>query len=484
MEFKHFVNQLSQIREALSVENKQFTDIHVTGNHIEYTRDTANRESIDIHDLLDVYNVEQHINTTILQNYIKGRKYSPALAILIAAGFYNQQGMRISEEGKETENTESETVNAAIFWLKQKGLKELIALIKKRVLKISWKRLVASAFLIFPVAIILIAIFIYYPDQGISSALIWISIILVIINSAFFLYLIIFKTDRFQEITYTAYFTLMIFNVGIFPLFNYIKDYHERNTQEIIYTAGFRSWGSKVKYYDIKVSYYDKFGNPYSLDSSIVKNPDNWMPRLWKEDNISANVDTNTLVNFVKTKNEFSITIANCGAVLKPKLFDPKAVSFFIDAKIKLLEIDPNYSPKADSLKYHSSQFCLKVPYNIKEKRASDIYYGFEFFFSNISMSKLRIPGLNFDYTFAELYYQNKYNPQNNYAEKIIKNINSEILQRGQKDTIASNSEIHLSALLFDDNAAFYIIKKNSTLSLPLFSFNISKYGAFNLIEK
>ena len=275
----------------------------------------------------------------------------------------------------------------------------------------------------------------------------------------------------------------MLFNVSIFPLFNFIEDYHERNKIEVTYTAGFRAWGSTIKFSHIKVSYYDKFGNPFSLDPSFINDSLKWKQDIWFKDSENNKMKYET--KFKKDSSGIIIMLKNCGALLDPKLFrKAKATSFYIDAKVELLKIDSFYLTKPDSLKYYNAQFCLKVPYEEKYSTYADIYYGFELSYINFPTSKLRIPGLNFDYTFAELEYKNMYNKESTNSDKVIKTINNAILgHKGDSiKPIDLNLPLNLSAVLYKDDAAFYIYNNNDGYSLPLFNFNINNYGKGNMI--
>src|SRR5665648_130594 len=368
------------------------------------------------------------------------------------------------------------------------SIKRRIEIIKNEAKGISLMRFLVSAFLFSPVLIILIIIRFYHHNAGQDKAIFWISVILLLINIAFFFFLILIKKGEFKAETFTAYFTLMIFNVGIFPLFNYIKEYQERNQIDISYSVGFRSWGAKVEYYDIKISYYDKFGNPYSIPPSIVNDSNNWIRPLWTDENKINNFELGGAVRFKKKNDTLSIIITNCGAIIKPKALNLKASNFCVDAKLRLIQTDSIYKNAKKTEKYQSSQICLKVPVEIDStKNINDIYYAFEFPYSNFSWSKLRIPGFNFDYTDTQLEHQSKSVDQKTYANKIIEGILTTIVHQNQNDSIEEIKElslIHISAVLLDENAAYYIIKNKSTHSLPLFNFNISKYGALNLMEK
>ena len=88
MTFDYFTKQLSQLNEAISVSGKtKYQSIQISGDCIYYTRkSTGKRESLLLEELFNLASQELVINTTIAKKYISGRKYSPACAILIAAG--------------------------------------------------------------------------------------------------------------------------------------------------------------------------------------------------------------------------------------------------------------------------------------------------------------------------------------------------------------------------------------------------------------
>ena len=95
MNFEEFKRKLVQIKVAISEQGKLYTNVQVVGNYIQYSRESGSREQINIYELFEVYNKESFINTTILRNYITGRKFSPSLAFLKTAGFYDSRGNRI-----------------------------------------------------------------------------------------------------------------------------------------------------------------------------------------------------------------------------------------------------------------------------------------------------------------------------------------------------------------------------------------------------
>jgi hypothetical protein len=360
---------------------------------------------------------------------------------------------------------------------------------KSRARKYLFLRILISLVHISPVVFIIGAL-IFFSTEPYTTANIIVGIFLGIINLSFFTYATFLKKDEIQEITYTAYFTLMIFNVGIFPLFNYIKDYQERNKVEVLYTVGFRSWGSEVVYSNIKVNFYDKFGNPYTLADSIVNDPKNWLIRWNHNEMNELKLEADTAFD-VKEK-KMSLSLTNCGAILNPEVYIYRATSFSVSANIHFVQVDPFYLFGNLNERYESSQICLKVPYYLNSERSDDvdyesasgIYYGFELPFWNFSWSKLRIPAFNFDYTEAELYYRMLNDPNDKYARHIIKGIKETILNdtiNEQVSPIAPGATIRLSSSLIGDNASFYLFKTNSTHSLPLFNFRIPDYAEIDL---
>ena len=95
MNFEEFKEKFKQIRVASSEQGKLYTNVQVAGNYIHFTRESGSREQINISELFEAYNKESFINTTILRNYITGRKFSPSLAFLKTAGFYDSIGNRV-----------------------------------------------------------------------------------------------------------------------------------------------------------------------------------------------------------------------------------------------------------------------------------------------------------------------------------------------------------------------------------------------------
>jgi hypothetical protein len=88
MTYDFFIKQLSKLNEVISVTGRtKYESIHISGNRIEYVRKkSGNKEFLFLSQLFELANKEIAINTNIARDYISGRKYSPACAILIAVG--------------------------------------------------------------------------------------------------------------------------------------------------------------------------------------------------------------------------------------------------------------------------------------------------------------------------------------------------------------------------------------------------------------
>ncbi|WP_421920415.1 hypothetical protein [Marinifilum sp.] len=88
MTYDLFVEQLSKLNEAFSITGKaKYDSICISNDRVEYVREkTGNKEFLLLSELFEFAKKESAINTIIARDYISGRKYSPACAILIAAG--------------------------------------------------------------------------------------------------------------------------------------------------------------------------------------------------------------------------------------------------------------------------------------------------------------------------------------------------------------------------------------------------------------
>jgi hypothetical protein len=234
-----FRQKLASVYEASSVKKgTKYSDIKIQDAVITFQRNEGSCECIAISDLYRIYSNEVTINTGILKTYIPGKTQSPAFAILVAAGLYDKFGNRINFEPVKP----------------VKRILDFSIPLKRRLL----------LFLHFlPIIAVLIAIFQLSSDVSpFSIANLIIGGIILIVSGSFLFYVYNYKKDNIGENTYTSYFTLLIFTVGIFPFYNYVRDYQNSVKDKISYTAGFRAWGSQVEIFDIKVSYFDKFGIP------------------------------------------------------------------------------------------------------------------------------------------------------------------------------------------------------------------------------
>ena len=99
MEYLDFKLHLSGISKANSVkEKKKYINISLKDDQIYFQRESDSYESISVFELYEVYKKCNFINTTILRDYITGRKFSPSFAILIESGLYDKNGHRLNED--------------------------------------------------------------------------------------------------------------------------------------------------------------------------------------------------------------------------------------------------------------------------------------------------------------------------------------------------------------------------------------------------
>lgn len=90
-----FIQVLKGIRTAISSsQGKEYGIVSVSSNVLIYTRESGREESISVDELYTVYCKCSYINTTVVRQFISGRKFSPAVAILTYAGLYDGNGRR------------------------------------------------------------------------------------------------------------------------------------------------------------------------------------------------------------------------------------------------------------------------------------------------------------------------------------------------------------------------------------------------------
>jgi hypothetical protein len=99
MDFKTFKGAFGNLGEIPSVTGRaSYHSIRVSGNNLFLTRkNTGSDESISLTELFSVYQGLDHINTSKVKSYISGYVYTPSVAVLIAAGFYDSKGFRVEQ---------------------------------------------------------------------------------------------------------------------------------------------------------------------------------------------------------------------------------------------------------------------------------------------------------------------------------------------------------------------------------------------------
>ncbi len=470
MNMKKFLRKLSRVDRVADNKKQSFQEISIENNYLNITLRSDEISKIDIAKLYELFRKYDIINESEMSKDLEltdPNAINVIIEIFKAAGLYNKNGFK---KGLKR-------------WLKRSALT---------------KRFVAFIPLGLPVLTIILAIWFYSPDSTSNWAKAVISITMAVINISFFIFLWFNRKGESEDVTYSALFSLMIFNIGIFPLFNYIKDYKDKNSDKVQYTIGLRAWGSEVEFYDIKVNYYDKDGNPYSLPNEVVNDSNFWKTgEVWEKDNNPNKLENANYKFLVDTSRLLHLRIKNGGVLLDQKKLSSKnkaflkARDYYVEAKFIFIHTDPFYIKRKLSEQYQSVQICLKVPINPENKEASNIYYAFEYPLMHFNWSKLRIPGFNFDYVDAQLYHRMINGPNDREATKVSASIDSTIFKNYYSLTDAAaidkklkNDTIRFSALLLDQNVSFNIFEKEYSHSLPLFNFNIKKYGAFTLEEK
>lgn len=352
---------------------------------------------------------------------------------------------------------------------------ELFILIKylvntiKNFSRITWIKVL----LFFATISVLIILFFYFKTQiGWPDALI-ITIVLIFINLPVLLHWLI--PGKIKSSLLSVYLTLMILNFSIFPLYDIFKEFKNKKVK---YTIGFRAWASEVEISEIKIIYFDEYNKPDSIKEEEIYDENNWKGTLWTYHNLDKNITSD--VNKLK-KN---IRLRSCGIAFNPEIFNNKKVrNFEVKATFKLINIDTIFVKnflQGAARKYYSSQICLMIPvYN--DDYSWDNYLGYEFFYYNFSWSKLRIPGLNYDFM-SETLYKREVN-KDSVAINDIKYIKDSILNIHDRK-IEKDSIVRLSAINFNNQCCFKIFKKGETASNSLFDFFISEDKLFSLSLK
>lgn len=92
-----FIAALKQLTVAHSLTGKDYLIQRVNSINVEFVRESGSVEKVSVDELYSIYCNCTFINTTIARLYITGRMFSPAVAILIASGFYDNAGYRYTK---------------------------------------------------------------------------------------------------------------------------------------------------------------------------------------------------------------------------------------------------------------------------------------------------------------------------------------------------------------------------------------------------
>jgi hypothetical protein len=327
------------------------------------------------------------------------------------------------------------------------------------------------------------ALFIFFSKlvDGQSAGII--SSILIIFNLPLIFVLCSRNFKNIDSSFLNSYFTLVILNASVFPLYVVVKEYKENTQREVDYTVGFRSWATKVEISDIDVIYFDEYDNPFKVfdDSLEYYKKENWKGPLWKFKD-----QPDSLMKFEIPTDSNKIILRSCGITLKKEIFRGKNIrNFKVTATFKFIGCDSTFIEKymkskndstSESDKYFSSQICLMSPVYKDDNYKWENYLAFEFFYYNFSWSKLRIPVLNYDFYTESLFYRMKHDSiaKKHYHDIIINKLYPE------KFDLSKEIKIRLSAMIYDNHCFFKILKTNDTDSAPLFDFMISDDRTFS----
>jgi hypothetical protein len=83
LEINHFIQKLSNIKDATSLKGVKYRDININGSKIYFIRENKSTpESILIQELYNLHTCGMPFNTVVAKKHISGRVQSPSIAIL------------------------------------------------------------------------------------------------------------------------------------------------------------------------------------------------------------------------------------------------------------------------------------------------------------------------------------------------------------------------------------------------------------------
>ncbi|MHC1776390.1 MAG: hypothetical protein AB9834_13380 [Lentimicrobium sp.] len=288
-----------------------------------------------------------------------------------------------------------------------------------------------------------------------------------------------------------AFFTLMLFNISILPIYGIYIQYKDKTERNVTYTFGLRSWAAEVEISDITVTCYDQYDNRYKLTEDEVFKSINWKKKLWIFKPENQSVNDSLIVSHVNEIKK-TITLRNCGIVFCHEILESKAKdlkNFYVEATIKFIGKDSAFISeyllnKSDisyqSYKFYSAQICLRVPVVPGDANSynNEDYLAYEFFFDDFTMSKLRSPGLGFDFLDETL--MKRIDNNDRMADSIAQFIRNKILI-SNNNRISTNDQIRLSAYINNNASRFNLVKTTNTEVAQLFDFYIPPDKLFNM---
>ena len=254
---------------------------------------------------------------------------------------------------------------------------------------------------------------------------------------------------------------LIVFNIGSVSAYKYYDEYKYDQIKKEGHTVGLRAYGCEVVFDNLKIQYWDSINSWTEIPDKNLYLNSNWIGPLW-------------ISSYLKDSENFKIkdkilTLRNSGRVFNPALINKGLGSknFQITASVILKSIDPVFmnNELEDDEKYHSIQFCIKVPKDTENKYDNDFYVAAEYFFQDFSWSKLRNPALDID-DFSGNEVINSEDEQSYIRNKIL-------ITKGNH--VSLEKKLLLSAKIFNDNAILQIKNPKNGESKILYNGSINR---------
>lgn len=300
------------------------------------------------------------------------------------------------------------------------------------------KSTIESIVRILEILILLTAFIITYSKLkdiigGTGFNLTWFVLLMSLIGIAYFLLVIkewIEQKFDLNRIIFLIY--IIIFSFGLFASVVVYKNNQPLATLPILPpgTVGLRSYGCKVTFRNIEISYLDSNDIWQTIPKVIINDSLCWekafMPFNCKGDNYKPRY---------KLDSTLSITVDDFGVILN--VSNPKVKKVFKRAEYfkvtSTIEVHSTYKKWADI------QICMNVPLKGSNSKSQELYLGFSLPIKNISNSKFWIPALEWR------------------AGNVYQDPPSVLSKNGIKRNLTINKEYDLLAVSFYNSARLMI---------------------------